>query len=359
MFRRIVTVLEVVLLSYIIALIMVMSTTHGPSIARVDELNWVSMLGTIVGAVGALAGIVVAAFSLVSLFQIRRSVRLEFDDKYQQHKAELDQQSSEWATGIKFWTQATMSSDLTSAEYYMEQAIQAWHTAPGARTEMVQKFLCATESAFVLDLIPGQRESKESMPSIRTALDTDLVKPSKNFLHKCIQWWTIANECEQSGYGTMLNYYGSKIFGMSADTEGMFRYLDAWIESENNIAVSDTDLLIWASAIRNDTDWEHLQRTLVPTVYQSIELNISDIVSSFHKNNHNGMPQYHLVLPRRFNHVDSRYSIIGLSFVGSTWTVSNLMENNEERLKKYDSEADFVNYIASKFRIISSISIVH
>ena len=121
--------------------------------------TYLSTLGVVVGACATLGGLIVILFSVITLSQIHKQVDARFQEKYQEHQEALNQQSAQWATGIRYWTQATMTSDIVTASHIMEEALKAWSSAPGARTEMLRRLCDETERGYIVDLIPDQRQT--------------------------------------------------------------------------------------------------------------------------------------------------------------------------------------------------------
>ncbi|MHB1684387.1 MAG: hypothetical protein ACYCYO_16430 [Bacilli bacterium] len=74
--------------------------------------------------IGAVGGIVVGMISLITLSQIDRQVKAEFDERYKDHQRDLYEQSSAWAKGIKLWAQSAMTADPVAAADVLTDALK-------------------------------------------------------------------------------------------------------------------------------------------------------------------------------------------------------------------------------------------
>lgn len=179
---------------FVIILIIYLSHSNLP----VDNtLNWVSLLGAIVGGIGAIGGIIVGMISLITLSQIDKQVKAAFAEQYENHRKSLDEQSSKWATGIHLWTLATvqMVTDPTTASQTLNNALEIWPTAPLARTEMLKRLYEETERAYLLDLVPGRRQNLISMDSLRSLNNHQTYHSWPNsYLDDSLRWWTLAEK---------------------------------------------------------------------------------------------------------------------------------------------------------------------
>lgn len=161
----------------------------------------IEVLGTIIGASSGLVGIIVVVLSVIALFQIHREVDAQFEKKYAAHRQALSADSTQWAQGIRYWTQAMMTSDPETAASVMDQALQAWPTAPNARSEMAERLITRSEEGYLIDLIPGYRHDLTAMFEVAVKSSfyratSPIVIPQPANIPLCLEWVIKAQEHE-------------------------------------------------------------------------------------------------------------------------------------------------------------------
>lgn len=185
----------------------------------------VSLVLTAIATLATIIGVAFAILSIATYWQANKKVDDRFDQKYEEHRKKLDDQSAQWASGIRLWTRAQMTPDVVEAALTMEKALQAWPSAPGARIEMLERLCDDTESAYILDLIPTQRWAKTTMRVMSQQSCSEYVPDQHR--SECIVWLTQCDQFERHIDPVRIDWMGAKIYAMIQDPHTMFRRLGA------------------------------------------------------------------------------------------------------------------------------------
>lgn len=283
------------------------------------SVTTLSVLATIIGAIATFGGLVVVIISLVSLFQIHKQVDIRFNEKYEAHRQALDQLSAQWATGIRYWTQATMSPDLDKASQLMELALAAWPTAPGARTEMLRRLYEETERAYILDLIPYQRHSMRSRDL--SGVSFPAIPFPESYFGECMKWCILALDHEVTNSGPWLYLTAAKLDAMQGETASMMRHLAAWLSTGPDVP-DGKSILVISSALRNMEGFKLLQTLWTSRFTQSLTADLAAALEIYRENRQKTGElrlQVWLVTPK---HTGDKPGPIGITLEGDTgWAV--------------------------------------
>lgn len=226
----------------VILIMLALLVLRGVSRPSHVPLPTVGVVAAMVGVVGAVGGLIVGVLALVTLFQVDARVRAEFQAQLTQYEQVRDQQSAVWATGLRLWTRALIEQNLTAAQAHLDQALEAWPHAPGARTEMARRLWAAAHLAHIFWLKP-YRKSETSphlnhhpVPIPQPVTPTDLLR-----------WWTRAVETEATDTAE-LPRIGVGVFALVGDEEQMLRCLSEARKRDGTFAPTDRELLVWAAA---------------------------------------------------------------------------------------------------------------
>lgn len=313
-----------------------------------------SVLGVIVGACATLGGLIVVFLSVITLFQIRKQVDSRFQEKYQAHQETLNQQSAQWATGIRYWTQATMTSDLDNASQLMERALTAWPSAPGAKTEMLRRFCDETERGYIIDLIPGQRQTlinvSYSSGRGRYAMPWTAA-PLEQHLDDCLVWLTRALEHELHSNEPWLFFAAAKIHAMRQNSDKMLEYLDQWLALTLD-PPSDNEIVILLSAIHHEKDLQRLQSLWSQKFPNSLVFTLQDILQRLNSNSGSHI-QYWLALSK-----SSLPHTVVVGFSGSNesqWRLSPDLTNRPLDVESLPNDQTLLSYIESRWILLRPI----
>lgn len=213
----------------------------------------VGTLAAMVGLVGAVGGLLVGVMAVLTLTQIDRQVEAAFSARYEEHREALARESAQWAKGIRWWTQAAMTDDLSRAAACMRQALDAWPDAPGARTEMVRRLWMAARTSALWNLLP-QDSVWHDVQAGRLQLP-----PPVNLLD-VHQWWTLACDREPSVDAALLAEIGAGLYALCDQFEPMRQCLEK--RAPGHWTVTDEDCLIWGQAVHNAQQVSAIQALL-------------------------------------------------------------------------------------------------
>lgn len=162
---------------------------------HIHAIVGVGTLAAVVGVIGAVGGLVVGVLALLTLTQVDQLVAAAFDRRYTEHRERLTQDSVQWATGLRVWTQSMM--DLADGRFdrdqeALEQALAVWPEVPNARTEMVRHLWDAQQAAAIYDLWALRRNQVAMAGAFgRTYRALVRVRWTDTF-----RWWTMARDSE-------------------------------------------------------------------------------------------------------------------------------------------------------------------
>jgi hypothetical protein len=292
-----------------------------------------SVLGALLGALATFSGLVVVIFSVVALVQIHKQVDIRFAERYDEHRQALDKLSAQWATGLRYWTQSTMMTDLEDASQLMEEALKFWPSAPGARTEMLKRLYDETERAYLLDLIPEQRNSLQRLGMASQQSLPGLTLPTLR-LTACLKWATLALDHEVDQQGSWLHFTLAKIYAMASDVPQMFRYLEIWLSNDTFAQPDDDSVLVILSAIHTTNDFDRLLKLWTSHFTQLLPAHVRSTLEVFRdaaaKRGDLRM-QIWLVVPRHFT--DST-CLIGITRAkDDAWSVIDVISEGERSSK--------------------------
>lgn len=296
---------------------------------------------TAIAALATLGGLVVVVISIIAYLQVDDKVSAQFDKKYAEHQRSLNQQSAQWANGIRLWTQAAMTADLTAAPSLMKEALKAWPDAPGTRTEMLRRLYEETESAYILDLIPDQRWNL-AIQDLHSTFPAYLHSPVHipfPYLEDCLEWLTLCDEHERGNDPIWLDWVGAKIYAMFGKTAPMFRYLSS-MPQDNLSEPQDRTALVLMSSIQGVADFHQLDEWWQSRFHHAINgTTWSDLAAMRSKAQGQAYPW--LVAPTHPLSQTRRISIGPIE--GSRWDVQ--WGDNDQRKVVEDLEAlqEFVN----------------
>jgi hypothetical protein len=313
-----------------IVVIFVLHPTKGMS----DPLTWLSVISTVVGAIGAVGGIVVGMISLITLSQIDKQVKAEFDQRYQKHQRALDEQSTRWASGVKLWAQASMMDDLGKATATLEKGLEMWPTAPNARTEMLARFYEPTERAFLLDLIPERRQNLERMDSIRSIRSGYIIEWPESYLNRCIEWLTLADNFERLGNELQLDYLGSKINAMAGNFTKALERLNRYVTAGGSVLA--WDVFVLAGCAETLQDVVSLKSLIKGSTFQDIDEVITNMKERL-ANAQNGHCLEHYI-SFELNSLFGFKKILQISYTGEKWMVRKLPAVGESKSFESDDE---------------------
>lgn len=307
----------------------------------------IEVLGTIIGATSGLVGIVVVILSIIVLVQVRRQVDTRFDEKYAAHQQALSADSAQWAQGIRYWTQAMMTTDPVQAAPIMDQALQAWPTAPRARSEMAARLIAQAEEGYLMDLIPGYRDDLKTMfevamesPFYSAASPPILIPPSAN-IPLCLEWLIKAQEHEANDGDNraVLALLAARVRAMLHDGNAMLGQLSRWITEATEPPNSHTVKVLLSSLETPD----QVQQFRKLWKFKGHSLwSIAELMHNVHETPGDAL-RYWLVLPLLSG---GPTTVIGVSHPGpedwrlvSEWTSDRLNREtltfNAEALKQY------------------------
>ena len=302
-----------------------------------------SVLGVIVGACATLGGLIVVFLSVITLFQIRKQVDSRFQEKYQAHQETLNQQSAQWATGIRYWTQAAMTRDVVTASHLMEEAIKAWPSAPGARTEMLRRLCDETERSYIIDVSYSSGRGRYAMPWTAA--------PPEQHLDDCLVWLTRALEHELHGNESWLFFAAAKIHAMRQNSDKMLGYLDQWLALTLD-QPSDNEIVILLSAIHHEKDLQRLQSLWSQKFPNSLVFAPEDILQRLNSNTDLKMQCWLALSKSSLSHT------VVVGFSGSSksqWYLTPDLTNRSLDVENIPDDQTLLSYIESRWILLRPI----
>ncbi|POB10679.1 hypothetical protein CO251_07575 [Sulfobacillus sp. hq2] len=315
----------------------------------------ITIIQSLTGGIAAYGGILIGIIAIVTLTQIHKQVDARFDQKYHEHETKLNEQSAQWATGIRYWTQSVMTPDLSEATDLMEQALSAWPSAPGARTEMLRRLFNETRRAYLIDLVPGQRQWKKSANVGTVAGITSFDPPQElPVAHRkeCLVWLTKAldHEADVDRAGLLLT--AAQIYAMEQDFDMMLSYFEQWNTTGAPLASDDIAIPILLSSIHTLGQYSQFEQ-LWNQRFSAYSLNVApqDVVLNLKQQN-SPYGQKWLVVPK---HPTSTTRLVWISTAPQGWDVNIFYEGGREEVKNYNSDEDLIAVIIHQWILLRSI----
>lgn len=196
-----------------------------------------------VGAVGAIGGIVVGLTSVFALFQIDRQVEAAFDRQFAAYQQQLRDESARWATGLRFWTQSMMDvadGNLDRAQQALRLALEAWPEAPGARAEMTHRLWEAQQRAHVFWLRPGRAHDINLSVAFERAIPT----PTQPRWEDTFAWWQLAVDHEPEAMPELAPI-GAGLYALVGNVDQMVTWIARSLALRPGWNPNDDDLLTW------------------------------------------------------------------------------------------------------------------
>lgn len=95
-----------------------------------------------IGIAATLGELIVVVHTIFWVSQTHRQVDGRFAERYDAHQNELNEQSANWASGIRLWTHETMSTNVSDAACIMEKELFKHGLSAGSVYDDVGKALC-------------------------------------------------------------------------------------------------------------------------------------------------------------------------------------------------------------------------
>lgn len=251
-----------------------------------------------------------------------------------------------------------MTPDVAEAADIMEKSLSAWPSAPGARTEMLRRLFTETQQAYLIDLVPGQRDNSELMNTMALKehqmswFTTEL--PVQN-LDACLIWLEKAKDHEHNVERPWRLLTAAQIYAMKQNVKSMLDNLKMWLDTAPTIP-SDDDTLVLLSAVHVKSDWEKLQ-ALWDQRFSSSPLNVdpqqalSDIRDSHDQRMHIWLVvSQNPTLPTRV--VDH----IALSINRhSGWSVTTYLNNSEDTSEEFGTDESLLAAIDKRWILLRPV----
>lgn len=324
------------------------TSTHNVKRRMERLMTTASYILTAIAASATLGGLLVVIVSVIAYFQIENKVDQRFQQKYAEHQDALNQQSAQWATGIKLWTQATMTTNLDQATSLMKEALDAWPSAPGARTDMLRRLYNATEQAYILDLIPGQRDQVINH-YVNSGDDTPhITYPLFEYWTDCLEWLTLCDAYEPSIDPTWLKFTGSKIYAMHPMIDRMFQSLESLpLDFERP---DDDSVLVLLSAIHNTRDLLRLTQWWTMRFAESL---LADPAQVIPMKSQTSRFQYWLVVAKRLPDLRG----IAIARYGDTrWQIIEDVVLRQKQPVTFDNLERLMDYVNERWILLRPIS---
>ncbi len=212
-------------------ILLILARAFGFSISDAGTL--LSVLGSIMGAIFAVGGLVVALVAILTQIQLRDRVQGVVEDakqsvinKFEQElRGEYEKQIRQQVEGMLAFFQATNAYDWKQAEKFVTEALQKYRDLPGARSFLGLRMSNVVQAHFSSLLHPGNAVPLESLGGPVTPMfhtQFALINPAPPKL-EAIHWLEKALQHEDDPEGNVtaalaLMYGYSDAYDMMIDT---------------------------------------------------------------------------------------------------------------------------------------------
>lgn len=243
-----------------------------------SELNFVSLIATLLGGIMAAAGLSVGLVSVFSQTTLDRRIEDKFRQLVEADETERRVKTNRMFQGFALQLQSISSLDLHQAERVTEQALDLYPDLAGSRRQLALRLFDATERSFLSKYVTSK------VPSSRVGVRFAAVAATGSYAHEAEKWLERARVHGEDG-DKHLTFCLAKLYGMRGRYDLMLEALDQCIDDIDKL---EADLFRIIVACAYSCDSEPRIKELSKRIHSSLPMSSEDF---FKVVNHKEQPQ--------------------------------------------------------------------